>query len=85
MMGVVALSLLLVPGAPVPPGASGVQAGPPSAKVDTVPLNQFASLIETLANTVRDYSAPDSVTQKELYPARSRACTRRWANRFPRR
>src|SRR5690242_6578580 len=67
MMGVVALSLLLVPGAPVPPGASGVQAGPPSAKVDTVPLNQFASLIETLANTVRDYSAPDSVTQKELY------------------
>ena len=67
MMGVVALSLLLVPGAPVPPGASGVQAGPPSAKVDTVPLNQFASLIETLANTVRDYSAPDSVTQKEFY------------------
>ena len=68
MMGVVALSLLLVPAAPAPPGAlaSGVQAGLAQAKVDTVPLNQFASPSHRHWRIwFRDLLCSDSVTQKE--------------------
>lgn len=63
MTGVVVYTLLLAPAAPVPNGAP---APPVNAKLDPIQLTQFASLVENLANHIRDYSVRDTLTPREL-------------------